>query len=337
MRNCVGTLVFRMTYLAASVAALALGCEDSVDPGFYGPDDKDAGPATSPVGVASSPTGAEATGSGSHGGRSDDSGSDATTTGDAPGEGKPAGPCDLGGRWLVALRTVTDALGTKQAAHEWYYYELTQSGTQVTVSKGLLCGKNVRALSAASGNADFPKAWSAMAAKVSVTGRNGVSSPTSGGCQVSFPPVYEVMAATESYYADPGHALPSSSQQASGSTPGWEDWDQDGQPGYTMSITGIASGQIYMVDRTRYALSGTIAASPGSFNLAVDWSSEQDVLGINGPPILSMTASAVKDSDASQHFATFARLTASQATGDDASVCTAIRLLAPTLAPDASN
>ena len=29
------------------------------------------------------------------------------------------------------------------------------------------------------------------------------------------------------------------SQQAGGSAPGWEDWDQDGQPGYTMNITGL--------------------------------------------------------------------------------------------------
>jgi hypothetical protein len=335
MKGAVGhyTQACRVFALAAALA----GCADVVAPGYYGPDDTDAGAAASSgspvvstssrdpgVSDADAPTGVSTgtTGSGADG---------------ASGAVRSSGPCDLSGRWLVVLRTVTDALGTSQAAHEWYYYEIAQSGVQVTISKGLVCGKNVRALSAASGNSDFPKAWPAMMANLSDTGRRGTSMPTSGGCQVSFEEKYEVMSATESYYVDPSTKLPTASQQASSGMPGWLDWDQDGQPGYTMSITGLASGEIYMVDRTKYALAGAIAASASSFNLAVDWSSEQDVLGVNGPPILSETSAAVKDSDASQHFATFVHLMDSQATGADASICSAIRSLAPTLAPKASN
>ena len=327
----------RVFALWAAFAAALAGCADVIAPGFYGPDDTDAGAAASsgsPVVSTSSrdPGASDAAVSTGVSPGTTGSGSDG-----ASGAGRSGGPCDLTGRWLVALRSVTDALGTSQAAHEWYYYEIAQSGAQATISKGLVCGKNVRALSAASGNSDFPKAWPAMMANLSDTGRKGTSMPTSGGCQVSLEEKYEVMSATESYYVDPSTELPTVSQQASGSMPGWQDWDQDGQPGYTMSITGLASGQIYMVARTRYALSGAIAASTSSFNLAVDWSSEQDVLGVNGPPILSETSAAVKDSDASQHFATFVQLMDSQATGSDDSICSAIRSLAPSLAPKASN
>jgi hypothetical protein len=296
-------------------------------PGAYAPDEPDAGvDASSPdpgstVGAGVPPSGADGS-----------AGSQATTM-----SALPSGKCDLTGRWIVTLRTMTDALGTSQAAHEWYYYELTQSGTQVTVSKGLVCGKNARALSAASGNADFPKAWPAMMTNIHVTGLTGSSAPISGGCAVSFPTHYEVVGGTESYYADPSHDLPTASQQASGSTPGWEDWDQDGEPGYSLIISGLATGEIYMVDRTRYALSGNIAASASSFNLAVDWNDEQDVLGVNGPPILQETSAAVKDGDPAQHFATFVRLTDSQATGSDTAICSAIRTLAPMLAPKANN
>jgi hypothetical protein len=323
--------------LVACVVALP-GCQDYVYPGFA--EESDAG-SDAPSVTAS--TGSEATTPETVGGPADaaivgvPSESDGAGVGDGHESERPSGPCDMSGRWLVALRTVTDALGTSQAAHEWYYYELAQSGTQLTVSKGLVCGENVRALSAASGNADFPKVWPAMMTKLTHTGRKGASSPTSGGCQVSFETIYETMSATVPYYLDPGHPLPTSSQQASAGTTGWEDWDQDGQPGYTMSITGIAAGQIYMVARSKFAMSGGVAASPRSFDLAVQWSSEQDVLGVNGPPILSMTAAAVKDSDPAQHFATFVRLTDAQATGDDTSVCAAMRSLAPTLAPSASN
>jgi hypothetical protein len=232
---------------------------------------------------------------------------------------------------------VTDALGTMSAAHEWFYYELAQSDTQVTVSKGLHCGEDFRGLSAISGNADFHRVWPAMMAQSTDTGRKGVSGAASGGCQVSFEKRYEIISATSPYYLDPGHSLPSASQQASGSSPGWEDWDQDGQPGYTMSITGLATGEIYMVNRTWTAMNGATATSASSFDLALDWGGDQDVLGINGPSILSETATATKDSDASQHFATFVRLKDSQAIGDDATVCSAIRSMAPSVAPKASN
>jgi hypothetical protein len=176
-----------------------------------------------------------------------------------------------------------------------------------------------------------------MMMKSTDTGRKGVSGAASGGCQVSFEKRSEIISASTPYYLDPSRTLPSASQQASGGSPGWEDWDEDGQPGYTMSITGIATGEIYMVNRTWTAMSGGIAASASSFDLSLDWGGDRDVLGINGPAILSETATATKDSDASQHFATFVRLKDTQATGDDASVCSAIRSLAPTVAAKASN
>jgi hypothetical protein len=326
-------------WLVASAATLA-GCLDTVEPGAYAPDDPDAGSDTSSPGPSSAtrsgdPDAGSLSGFPSGSPSRSDASADAQTQ--RQKSAQSSAPCDLTGRWLVALRTMTDALGTSEANHEWYYYELTQSGTQVTVSRGLVCGKNTRALSALSGNADLPKTWPAMMAKMSDTGRKGSSAPASGGCQVSFEAHYEVMGATESYYSDPSHALPTVSEQASGSTPGWEDWDQDGQPGYTLNISGLATGQIYMADRAKYALSGAIAASASPFDLAVDWSSEQDVLGVNGPSILSETAAATKDGDPAQHFATFVRLTDTQATGSDDAMCSAIRTLAPMLAPKACN
>src|SRR5262249_12840120 len=154
------------------------------------------------------------------------------------------------------VRTVTTALGTSEAAHSWYYYEISQSGSDVTVSKGLVCGGNARALSAASANPDYPKAWPAMPAKMSPTRRKGSSKAAGGGCAVSFEKRYEVIGGTEAYYVDPSQTLPTMSDQASGSTPGWEDWDKDGQPGYTLNISGLATGQIYMVARSHYAMSG---------------------------------------------------------------------------------
>lgn len=310
------------------VAAAALaGCPDYVSPGAYGaPDDE---------GGADASAGSSAA-SGDVSGASDD-GSAGAPAGDASGPGAPTGPCNLTGRWLVSLRTVTDALGVSEASHEWYYFEISQSGTDMTITKGLQCGMNVRALSATGANVDWPKTWPAMMANISYTGHKGTSTPTSNGCQVTFNPADEVVAATESYYTDESNNLPTASQEASGSTPGWLDWDNDGQPGFTMNVTGLATGELYMVIREHYSLGGPIAASASSFTLPLIWSNNQDVLGINGPSILSETAMAVKDGNAANHFATYVRLSASQATGSDSSICTAIRSLAPTLAPKAND
>jgi hypothetical protein len=104
-----------------------------------------------------------------------------------------------------------------------------------------------------------------------------------------------------------------------------------------MNVTGLAVGQLYMVTRKWNAWSGAIAASASTFKLADTWDSEQSLLGYNGPSLLTAASSNTRDNDASLHFVEFARLDASQATGDDATTCAAIRKLAPTLTPNASN
>jgi hypothetical protein len=170
------------------------------------------------------------------------------------------------------------------------------------------------------------------------TGRTGTSVATSSGCSVSFEKYYEVIGASVPYYLQNlSVAMPTASQEATATSPGWQDWDDDGNPGITMNVTGLTTGQIYVSLRTYTQWSGAIAAGSNNFTLADDWDSDTDLLGYDGSSLLTSTASASKDNDASLHFATFARLSASQATGDDTAVCTAIRSLAPMLAPEATN
>src|ERR1019366_6946974 len=187
-----------------------------------------------------------------------------------------------------------------------------------------------------------------MQANAGDTGRNGTSTETSSGCQVSFEKRYQVLGATTSYFDDPSRALPPVSQQAaSGSpgwedwdqdgNPGWEDWDQDGNPGFTMNVTGLVTGQLYIVTRAWSAWSGSIAARATTFTLADDWNTEQDLLGYNGPPLLAQATAGVEDGEASQHFTVFGRPGAAEAPGDETAICAPIRSLAPTLAPSASN
>jgi hypothetical protein len=149
--------------------------------------------------------------------------------------------------------------------------------------------------------------------------------------------MYQIIGATVSAYLDPSQAMPKASQEAAPGSPGWEDWDNDGHPGFTMNVSGLVTGQIYIATRRWNTFSGTIPPGSTSFTLADNWSSEQDLLGYSGSSLLTATTSGTRDSVAAEHFVTFARLTVTQATGDDATTCAAIRTLAPSLTPKASN
>jgi hypothetical protein len=322
--------------LALAVALALGGCfPDYVPPGPYGaPDDAEA---VTPDALAltseTAPTPVEDASP-----RAGDAGSDDGDTPPVEG-GLPTSTvgCDLSGRWLVTDREVSTALGAEEATHEWLYFEMSQTGTQLTVTKGLSCGMNTVGISAASGNVACEKVWPAMQTYDIENGRTATSAMTASGCSVSFARFYEVNGASVPYYQNPNNALPPASQEATASSPGWQDWDNDGLPGYTMNVTGLTTGQLYISSRRWNEWSGTIDAGSNTFTLADDWEADSDLLGYNGSSLLTENSSATRDNDASLHFVTFARLTPTQATGDDTSVCAAVRSLAPTLAPEASN
>lgn len=315
----------------AALLAVSACFPDSVSPGDYGAA-AEAGMAPTDTTSAPSPDATPAVS------QADDAGPSAD--GD-----RPDGPvtvsttvgCDLTGRWLATDREVSEGLGSEEADHMWFYLELSQAGSQVTVTRGLDCGEEVRSISAVGANVDYPKAWPSLLTKDPQTGRKGTSTATSSGCSVSFEKRYIVIGATVPFYDDPSQTLPTASQQATASSPGWEDWDQDGNPGVTFNVTGLAVGQLYMSSRKYNAWSGTIATGANTFKLADTWDGEQSLLGYSGPSLLSAASSNSRDSDDSLHFVDFARLDASQATGDDPTTCAAVRTLAPTLTPDASD
>jgi hypothetical protein len=316
--------------LAASLA----GCfADVVQPGPYGTAE-DAGIAPAPF-ATSEPMVATLPGAGADAATRPAAPLDASLPADASeaGPGAPS-PCDLSGRWIATDHQVSTGLGAEEAAHAWYYLELSQTGSAGTVTKGLDCGENVRGISSVAANVDYPKTWPALLAKVSQGGRKFTSTATASGCAVSFEKFYSVLGATESFYTNPSQTMPTASQQATSTTPGWEDWDNDGNPGFTMNTTGLVTGQLYMAARRSTLWSGTVAASPSTFKLADDWSSETDTLGYSGSSLLTSPSS--RDNDAALHFVEFARLAATQATGDDATTCAAIRSLAPSLTPSAA-
>jgi hypothetical protein len=250
--------------------------------------------------------------------------------------GTPTSPdCDVNGRWLVAQRVLADAIGQTQASHNWFYYEMRQDGDTVTVTKGLNCGFEVVAISELAANVDSQEAWPALLAHDSDQGRMGTMTASGSGCQLSLEKRYTVRGATQSFYDDPNQPMPTTTQQAMGTTPGWEDWDGDGHPGITLTVSGAATGKLYCAQRDWNQWTGPVAKDATSFQLPATWDSGQDVLGYQGSSLI--TSSSVPDPDASQHFVVFAKMTEAQGSGDDATICATMRSLLPTLAPAAAH
>ncbi len=252
--------------------------------------------------------------------------------------GTPTSPnCNMNGRWLVAQRVLADAIGQKQASHNWFYYELYQNADQVTVTKGLHCGYEVVHITSLGADVNSQKSWPAFLTHDSDTGRKGTMEVAASGCQLSIEKRYTVRGATVSFYSDPNQAMPTASQDADGGAPGWEDWDMDGHPGITLTVDegGSLLGDLYCAQRDWNQFTGPVAAGSAAFSVPATWGSEQDALGYTMSQLVTM--SATPDVDPTQNFAWFVKLGPTQATGDDTAICAAVRSLVPTLAPAAMN
>src|SRR5258708_32288280 len=115
------------TMFTLALASVNAACaSDIVEFGYYGAPEDDAAPAPlSPEPLSTLPPldAAVAVDAG-----------DAATAGALEGGTPKSSACDLNGRWLVASRVLADALGQKQASHNWFYYEIRQDADQVTVT-----------------------------------------------------------------------------------------------------------------------------------------------------------------------------------------------------------
>jgi hypothetical protein len=251
-----------------------------------------------------------------------------------PSSGAGTANCNLSGRWLSMLHAVVDALGELQYTHYLSYFDIEQQADTFTVKKGLLCSFDSIGGGAFAATVDFHAAWAATSSRVTYNGRTGSSTKAGVGCKLEFQKWYLVRGATVSYYLDPAVPLPAADQKATGSTPGWEDWDGDGNPGITGIVSGVVSGKLFVAPRIWTSISASVPDVSSVFKVPVQWNQEQNVMAFDGTPLLA--SESVRAADATLHFAQFARLTADQATGDDAAICKSVVELAPKLTPEAA-
>jgi hypothetical protein len=216
-----------------------------------------------------------------------------------------------------------------QTIHNYIYFEIAQQGESLTVVRGLQCGNDAGSGGDFTVHVDLRAAWATTMQKTSYAGRRGSSAKVDGGCMLTLEKWYVVQGATVPYYQNPSMPLPTAEQKASGTTPGWEDWDNDGQPGVTSIIQGAVSGKVFSAARMWTALSGTVPSVASAFELPVQWNQEANVIGVDGSPLLA--SEVVRAADPKLHFVQFARLRADELPADDTGICSKVLALSPTL------
>jgi hypothetical protein len=244
--------------------------------------------------------------------------------------------CNLNGRWLVAQRVLATALNEDQASHNWFYLDVRHEGAAVRILRGLHCGFEVVPKTNLAAAVDSSRAWPSFLTHDSSAGRTGTFVKVGNSCHLALNKEYVVRGATVAYYADPTTTLPNANQQASGSTPGWEDWDNDGNPGISLQVRSpLASGTLYVAQRDWTIYDGTTALQPAKFKVSITFGTEQSALGRSAGSSQTLETTASPSSDASQHYAWFHTLDSTQATGSDEDICAAVRSLKDTLVAEA--
>jgi hypothetical protein len=258
--------------------------------------------------------------------------------GGTAGIGEPNGPCDISGRWILTTHLVTDAFFAQQSAMVFHYYEIAKQGDGFEIAKMMRCGDIARGAGAVTVEIESEDAWEETRKRVSEIGRPVSSTAVAGGCDVHFGKWVTARGVTLPHYLDLSIPLPTVAQQASadGATPGWEDWDADGQPGVSVVLTGDVQGRLFVSPRIEWEYRATVPNTMTTFRLLIDWKQEQNVMAWMPMEDLTLGLTADNAANPELHFAEAARLTADQATGDDAAICAAIRELAPALTPNAS-
>jgi hypothetical protein len=255
----------------------------------------------------------------------------------SPDAGSPADPaCNLAGRWLVAQRVMAVAIGQQQVAHNWFYYEIQQAGSEVTVSRGLHCGFEVVKKTALAASVDSSAAWPALLAKNSSAGRRGQFVKEGAGCRLKLAREYTVRGATLPHYADPSVPMPGRADKAEGGKPGWEDWDADGQPGISLKVTSaLASGTLYTCQRDWTEWDGSTTAGANKLKVAIRYGGEQVALGRSPGSAQAIESSSTASSSPDEHYVYLHRLADGQAAGAPEAICAAVRELRAQLVPEA--
>jgi hypothetical protein len=235
-------------------------------------------------------TGAGKAGAGGTKGGSADAGGDAAR-GDAAasGQGAEDADCDMNGIWVARLTTFSrdDVVQAVQTASNWFYYEITQQGRDLTISAALNCGIQV------SGSADVTinrATTTALMKRNDQSGRRGQFYKDGDHCVLTVERFYNTRGVPRAVY------LPSdlSSKPALSSiTPalptmqspaGNEDWDGDGHPGIAFNAANLGTRHVVQRDWNEFFSddSHKIALGATEFVAAASFDNQEQILETGG-------------------------------------------------------
>jgi hypothetical protein len=199
------------------------------------------------------------------------------------------------GYWLAVTHIVATAIGFNEISHFFFYYDLTQTGENIKVNHGYHCGiQVVKDPNNPGGMGDTvttPKAGPSLLSRQdegvaygSNPARTGTMGVSGNSCKFHFDKYYTVRGATLAYYMNPNNSMTNlgtntdnSATEAMGcganfsncTTPGWEDWDGDGNPGITLAVAGTATGQIFAAQRDFSEFNGTVPMNANKFEVGI--------------------------------------------------------------------
>ncbi|HMI89432.1 MAG TPA: hypothetical protein VK550_35400, partial [Polyangiaceae bacterium] len=267
------------------------------------------------AGAAGSGAGGTATDGGGQGGSAGTGGAAGSgmvdAGSDAPRSRDPE--CDLNGRWLLTQRNLLSLPALQcQATHTWYYYEVRHDGEGFTVTKGLHCGYESVKKSSQSANVVNMEMWPAMLANVSSAGRTGTFVKQADKCHLTLPVEYVIRGATVSHYRDPANPLPvmgSAAAGPGGMPPGWEDWDNDSNPGFSLNINSpLAKGTLYLATRDTNAIDNVTPLSSAVFKVLMTFTTLQATLGTAPGSSPLITSGGTPWDGPDSHFTYFMKL-----------------------------
>jgi hypothetical protein len=213
---------------------------------------------------------------------------------------KPAlpGMTDVSGTWViraVATQIVTAPIVNTLRPQTVFYIltSLAQSGTSV-IATGWYCDRAEIDQPGSLTTVVIPDQWAHTEKPVSRVGTFAVDA--SGVPILTFPTLVELAGAVADATTD---ALP-----VDVSDPRVIDEDHDGHPGITVTLTGVVSGSLYVVQRQTTAIAAIPVASD-RFEGKLDFTSEQKVLDSTSPVLTSLYGQAVASPDTTPCSSTF--------------------------------
>jgi hypothetical protein len=194
---------------------------------------------------------------GATGGRMD-AGASRSDAGGSRGDGAAAAAiaedpdCDMNGIWIARLTTFNrdDVFQAVQTASSWYYYEIEQTGRDLTITKALDCGIQV----SGSANVTLNRATTtALLTRNDQTGRHGRFYKQGGSCVLGVDRFYSTRGVSRAVYlpadtsSNPDLASITPALPTAQSPDGAEDWDGDGHPGIAFNVASL--GTRHVVER----------------------------------------------------------------------------------------